>query len=95
QTNIEKRFVEREIDIIKPKLIVTLGAKSSQWFLGKDFKLTKDRGNLYKWNGITILPTFHPAAVLRALGFDDETRKNDFRNDLKKIRGLLAESQAA
>ncbi|MDI6716685.1 MAG: uracil-DNA glycosylase [Actinomycetota bacterium] len=96
QINVERNFLEREISIVKPKLIVTLGAKASQWFLGKDFKLTQDHGKFFSWYGITILPTYHPAAVLRAYAISGgEERLHDFKNDLRKIQDVIRPSMAA
>lgn len=95
QINTERDFLEREIAAVKPKLITTLGAKASQWFLGKDFKLTEERGKFYNWHGITILPTFHPAAVIRAKAVGEEERIREFRDDLGKIREVIKPSIAA
>ncbi|HZD59010.1 MAG TPA: uracil-DNA glycosylase [Anaerolineae bacterium] len=96
QMNTEREFLEREIAMVKPKLIVALGAKASQWFLGKDFKLTQERGEFYNWHGITILPTYHPAAILRARAIGDgEERIRDFKQDLQKIKEIIKPSIAA
>jgi len=96
QINSEREFLEREIAIVKPKLIVALGAKSSQWFLGKDFKLTEKHGKFYNWHGITVLPTYHPAAILRAFAAGaGEDRMGDFKNDLRKIKEVVEPGIAA
>lgn len=96
QINTERGFLEHEIAMVQPKLIVTLGAKASQWFLGKDFKLTEGHGKLYNWHGITILPTFHPAAVLRSYATGDQgERRHQFEDDLRKIRIIISPEQAA
>jgi len=90
QINIEHEFLDRETALVKPKLIVTLGAKAGQWFLGKDFKLTENHGKFYNWHGIEILPTFHPAAVLRSYAAGDEgERQHEFEHDLRKIRDII------
>lgn len=95
QINSERDFLKREIAVVKPKLIVALGAKASQWFLGKDFKLTEERGRLYTWHGISILPTFHPAAVIRAMAAGGEERMREFKDDLEKIRDIIKPGMAA
>ncbi|MHB8840920.1 MAG: uracil-DNA glycosylase [Candidatus Aquicultor sp.] len=96
QINIEREFLEREIALVKPRLIVALGAKASQWFLGKDFKLTENHGKFYNWHGIEILPTFHPSAVLRSYAAGDEgERQHEFESDLQKIRDIVSPEQAA
>ncbi|MCL6472026.1 MAG: uracil-DNA glycosylase [Firmicutes bacterium] len=96
QINLEREFLEREIAVVKPKLIVALGAKASQWFLGKDFKLTQDHGKFFNWHGIAVLPTFHPAAILRAFMVSEgEERMQEFREDLQKIRDIIKPAAAA
>lgn len=96
QINNEREFLEREIAAIKPKLIVTLGSKASRWFLGKDFKLAQNHGKFFSWNGIYILPTYHPAAILRAYAAGGQNeRKRDFESDLKKIREIVKPAAAA
>lgn len=92
----EREFLVREIKAIKPKLIVALGAKAAQWFLGKGFKLTQEHGKLFTWQDITVLPTYHPSAILRArmVGAGDE-RRREFERDLSKIAEIIAPSNAA
>ena len=82
-----KPFLDREIDIISPKLIVTLGRFSMAKFL-PDVKISQVHGRLHKikWNDQTlfILPMYHPAAALRA------TRvKESFIKDFKKINKII------
>ena len=82
-----KPFLDREIDIISPKLIVTLGRFSMAKFL-PDVKISQVHGRLHKikWNDqiLFILPMYHPAAALRA------TRvKESFIKDFKKINKII------
>ena len=82
-----KPFLDREIEIISPKLIVTLGRFSMAKFL-PDVKISQVHGRLHKikWNDQTlfILPMYHPAAALRA------TRvKESFIKDFKKINKII------
>jgi DNA polymerase len=96
QINVERHILEHEIALVHPRLIVALGAKASQWFLGKEFKLTQDHGKLYDWHGITVLPTYHPAAVLRAYGSDNsDVRRQEFERDLTKIKEIIHPGKAA
>jgi len=95
QANIEREFLEREIAAMKPRLIVALGAKASQWFLGKEFKLTRDHGKFYNWHGINVLPTYHPAAVLRARAIGDGQMMQEFKEDLRKIKEVVKPGIAA
>jgi len=82
-----KPFLDREIELIDPKLIVTLGRFSMAKFL-PDVKISQVHGRLHKikWNDKTlfILPMYHPAAALRA------TRvKDSFIKDFKKINKII------
>jgi len=96
QINMEREFLEREISVVKPKLIVALGAKASQWFLGKDFKLTQDHGKFFNWHGITVMSTYHPAALLRAYAISGvKERLDEFKSDLARIREIIKPSMAA
>lgn len=59
-------FIERQIEIIKPKVIITLGRIALQSIMhNPDLKITSVRGNFFEYNGIPVMPTFHPAYLLR------------------------------
>ncbi len=59
-------FIERQIEIIQPKVIVTLGRIALQTLLRRqDLKITAVRGNFFEYKGIPVMPTFHPAYLLR------------------------------
>ncbi|MBT3455936.1 uracil-DNA glycosylase [bacterium] len=58
-------LLEKQIKIIRPKVICTLGSCSTRTLLGNDKKITQSRGKLFKWNNIVTIPTFHPAYILR------------------------------
>ena len=82
-----KPYLDREIELIEPKIIVTLGRFSMGKFL-PDVKISQVHGRLHKikWNEheLYILPMYHPAAALRA------TRvKNSFISDFEKINKIL------
>ena len=66
-------FLQRQLEIIRPRVIVTLGLPSLKYMTG-DAKLTmgRSRGQWREWRGIKLMPTFHPAYVLRL--YTDETR---------------------
>jgi len=83
-----KAFLDREIELLEPKLIVTLGRFSMAKFL-PDVKISQVHGRLHKVNwhnkNLFILPMYHPAAALRA------TRvKESFIRDFKKIKKIIA-----
>lgn len=59
-------FVERQIEIINPEVIISLGRISAQTLIGNlALKITAIRGNFFDYKGIPLMPTFHPAYLLR------------------------------
>lgn len=60
-----KPFVERLIQLSKPKVIVLLGATPASTLLGTSEGITRLRGRWHEWDGIPAMPTFHPAYLLR------------------------------
>lgn len=59
-------FVEKQIEIINPKVIISLGRISAQTFIGNALlKMKEIRGNFFDYKGIPLMPTFHPAYLLR------------------------------
>lgn len=75
-----KEYLESQIKLVNPKIIVLLGSVALKNILGKEYGITKERGNIIEKDGIKYIPTFHPAALLR-----DEDKKIDFFRDLKKV----------
>lgn len=59
-------WLEAEIDHVGPEVIVALGASASQTLLGVDVRVTRDHGQIFEWEGVKVIPTVHPSAVLRA-----------------------------
>ncbi len=61
-----RSFIERQIEIIRPEVIVTLGRVALQTLMDKpDIKITAVRGNFFDFKGVPVMPTFHPAYLLR------------------------------
>jgi DNA polymerase len=58
-------FLKRQIGIIRPKVIMTLGRFSSQALLGTDSPISRLRGRFYLYEEIPVMPTFHPAYLMR------------------------------
>lgn len=75
-----KEYLESQINLVKPEIVVLLGSIALKNILGKEYGITSSRGKWFEKDGIRYLPTFHPAALLR-----DETKKIDFWNDLKTL----------
>ncbi len=60
-----KPFVERQVEIINPKVIMSLGRVSAQSILGMKMPIGRMRGNFFSINDTPLMPTFHPAYLLR------------------------------
>jgi DNA polymerase len=58
-------FIERQIEIISPRVIVALGRISAQTLIGTKIPISKMRGRFFEFKGIPLMPTFHPAYLLR------------------------------
>lgn len=58
-------YLKRQIFALKPKVIVSLGAIASSFFSENKIKISSIRGSFFEWNNIKIMPTFHPAYLLR------------------------------
>lgn len=79
-----KNYLEKQIAILKPLLVVTLGATALEYFTGKN-KMGESHGQLTKTSsGIPMLPTYHPAAVFRTPSYRDLLQE-----DLKQIPDIL------
>jgi DNA polymerase len=80
-------FLFRQIDIIRPRVIVALGTFAAHALLGTDAPISRLRGRVHEFRGGSkLVPTFHPAFLLRS-----PDRKRDVWEDMKKVRALLAE----
>lgn len=77
-------FLFRQIDAIKPKVIVALGTFAAHALLKSDLSISRLRGRTYEYRGAQLIATFHPAYLLRS-----PERKRDTWEDMKKVRALL------
>jgi len=80
-------WLDAELAVIKPKVLVCLGASAAQALLGKDFRVSRDRGKLVDSKlAPHVLATVHPSSILRAQ--DDESRQlqlQAFIEDLRQV----------
>jgi len=60
------QYLEAQIELLKPKVIVTLGGTAVNSLFNESFKITKQRGIWMEYKGIPVMPTYHPAYLLRA-----------------------------
>ena len=83
-------WLEAELEVIRPRVLVCLGATAAQALLGRDFRVSKQRGELVESDlAEKVIATVHPSSILRA---DDETRDREYRElvrDLGKVAELV------
>jgi uracil-DNA glycosylase len=77
-------FLLREVAVVKPKVIVVLGATAAHNLLQTKTPISKLRGNFQEYLGVKVMPTFHPAYLLR-----DPHKKREVWEDMKKVREFL------
>jgi len=77
-------FVFRQIQSIQPTVIVALGTFAAQTLLRTKDPISRLRGNVFQYGNARLIPTFHPAYLLRS-----PERKRDVWEDMKKVRALL------
>ncbi len=88
-------FLEEQIAIVAPQVILALGSPAAKWFLGNDFQITRMRGRWYIGPRDTpLMITFHPAYILRQTGGQIDGVKRLVWDDLKAVRAKLDESPA-
>ena len=88
-------YLDQQIDVIRPRVILALGAPAAKSFMGEKFSITKQRGQWFEGpSGIPVIATFHPAYVLRQTGGAMTEVKKLVWSDLKKVRARLAEAPA-
>jgi uracil-DNA glycosylase family protein len=84
-------WLDAELALVRPHVLVTLGATAGKALLGSTFRITAERGEPRAWNDLTLVPTIHPSAILRA---DDEDAREEmftgFVADLRVAGELLA-----
>ena len=79
-------FLFRQIEAIKPKIIVALGKYAAQTLLKTDAPISRLRGQLFDYRGATLIPTFHPAYLLR-----NPSSKREVWEDMKLVKKLLTQ----
>ncbi len=83
-------WLEAELDLIEPRVLVCLGATAAQALLGRDFRVSRQRGELVDSDlAENVIATVHPSSILRA---DDESREQEYRElvrDLEKVAKFI------
>jgi DNA polymerase len=90
ETDACKPWLDERIDLIDPVVIVTLGNWATRYILGNAVSISRVRGQRFPWNGRTVIPTFHPAAILHG-GGENSRQMAALRMDFQEIRLALAE----
>ena len=84
-------WLDQQLDLVDPKVVITLGNFASKKLLGTDTGITKLRGQAYPFRGGWLVPTFHPAAALRGGG----AVLSQMRSDFVRAKLLLAGAAAS
>jgi DNA polymerase len=84
-------FLEKQLQAITPSVIVTLGKPAISTLLGRNVAITRLRGIWQEWNGIPVMPTYHPAYLLR--NYTRETRQAVW-DDLRAVRARVDAARA-
>ena len=79
-------FLFAQIDAVQPKVIVALGAFAVRTLLQRDDAISRLRGRVFDYRGAKLVPTFHPAYLLRS-----PDKKRDVWEDMKTVRSILRE----
>lgn len=87
-----REYLDRELAIVNPRVILALGAPAAKSFLGREFSITRQRGIWYAGPGGTdLIVTFHPAYILRQTGGEMNAVKKLVWSDLLAVRAKLDE----
>ncbi len=87
-------FLRRQIDFLKPKIIVCLGKTAINHLMGKELYITKVRGTKFEYNNIPVIPTFHPSYILHQ-NSNEATSKAKWAvwSDMEKVLSILKNSK--
>ena len=79
-------WLDRQISLLNPKIIVCLGRVAACRFISPDFKVTRQHGNFIERDGRLVMATFHPAAILR-----NQSQKPDWFQDFLSLREKMGQ----
>ena len=82
--------MQGQLDLIRPRVVVTLGNFATRVILDRQVSISRVRGQRFTVDGRTVIPTFHPAAVLHG-GGEAGSQMAALRQDFESIKALLAE----
>jgi DNA polymerase len=87
-------WLEEEIRVVRPALVVALGSTSAQALLGPAFRVTRERGRVIESANGPVLATVHPSAILRAPSETRAAERRAFVRDLVEVARWLARATA-
>jgi DNA polymerase len=83
-------FLIRQLEILRPKVIVCLGKVAMNNLLGVDYSIMEQRGKQFQFHGIPVIPTYHPAYILRQQAPDAVSKaKWDMWGDMEKVLAIV------
>jgi len=86
-------YLHRQIEILRPKVLVCLGKVALENLIGGSHSITRVRGRFFDFNGIPVMPTFHPSYILHQRTKEAiSTAKWEVWEDMKKVNRLLKEA---
>jgi uracil-DNA glycosylase family 4 len=89
-------YLDEQIAIVRPRVILALGAPAAKSFMGERFSISKQRGQWFEGpGGIPVIASFHPAYVLRQTGGAMSEVKRLVWSDLKQVRDRLRAARTA
>jgi DNA polymerase len=87
-------YLHEQIDLIRPKVLVALGATAVEGLLGKTIGITRLRGNWRTYRGIPLMPTYHPAYLLRNQAMSEKRKVwEDMLQVMEKLDMTISEKQ--
>ena len=85
-----KPYLAGQIRNIDPRVIVTLGNFATRFVLDRQISISRVRGQRFDVDGRTVVPTFHPAAILRG-GGESSSQMQALRSDFQTVLAILSE----
>jgi uracil-DNA glycosylase family 4 len=83
-------FLKKQIEIMKPRVLVCLGKVALENLIGGSFPITRVRGQIFNYNGIPVVPTFHPAFILHQKTKDEiSAAKWKIWEDMQKVIQII------
>jgi DNA polymerase len=87
-------YLREQIEIIQPKVLVALGVTAMEGLFGRTLQITKARGNWQEFQGIPVMPTYHPAYLLRNQSLSEKRKVwEDMLKVMERVGMPISEKQ--